>query len=291
MGPGPVHGHGRGAFTRAIRIGGLRARSPFARAVACAYPERVPLAVAWPLTSVARSPCVGSGSARRVSTRRRSRSPAPRRHPWPQPVGASAPRYRPPSGTCGFMWRQIASATAWARLSAQPCSCRNRRARWLPSIAKQAQRRLAGGRPFGSNAISCSRHDAASTSVSGFRAPLCASSAAHAHVRKLCRHSQTGMDCRTSPSARATVGVSGSSMRSGSSRLQRCLTSSDKAPRLCHCRRNWAATVCMAKRHCSASVRRPLLARPQAADPSIEPPMRPGESKGLVMDSSAFGSG
>ncbi len=50
--------------------------------------ERARPAVAWPLTSVARSPCVGSGPARPVSLRGRSRPSAPRRHPGPPPVGA-----------------------------------------------------------------------------------------------------------------------------------------------------------------------------------------------------------
>ena len=189
------------------------------------------------------------------------------------------------------MWRQIAFSTAKARLSAHPCSRRNRRARWPPSIAKQAQRGLAGGRPFGSNAISCSRQETASTSASCFSASLCASSVDHAQVRRLCRHSQTGTDCCNRSSARATVGVSGSSMRSGSRRLQRRLMSSVMALRSCHCSRNWATTVCMANRHCSASVRRPPLARPQVADPSIESPKRPGVSIGVVMDTSPIGSG
>jgi hypothetical protein len=97
-----------------------------------------------------------------------------------------------------------------------------------------------GGKPpgdEGSSAMSWSRHDTARISLSGRSASRWASKAAHDHVRRLCPHSQCGSDCSIISCARATVGESGRSMRSGSRRLHRLAMSPFRAPqrRICIC--------------------------------------------------------
>jgi hypothetical protein len=172
--------------------------------------------------------------------------------------------------TTGFMCRQMASSTTLIRCSSQCCVARKWAARWLPSTAKHAQSCAKVCLLADANARSCSRHDSARASWSGFKPSIWARIIAHDQVRSVCPQTQSGVVRCKSSNASTTGRLSGRRMLLKSMLLIRAFDLFSCQRACCNQCLSCACTVCSANLTCCAFVSRPLLSRPHAELPMYE---------------------